>query len=257
MKLLVDIGNTSLKWALCEDGEVGPMRAARHFGALPIDVIASWEQVPQVTKVLVASVGPQDVLDAVIAAAGAYWGCQVARIETRAQAHGVRIAYPEPSRLGVDRFLALVGAHSFPVSAAGSNDPSRPSDTPAATLIVDVGTAITFDALLTDGMHLGGQILPGIATLRASLLQNTRLPSHQTQDHAEIWSQDTGPAIASASLQAPVALAERLLRRLEQQTGAAPRLILTGGDAERLSTLFDIPLEQHPDLVMKGLARFG
>ncbi|MBK1705925.1 type III pantothenate kinase [Halochromatium glycolicum] len=256
MKLLIDIGNTSLKWALYQDGEIGPMRSARHFEALPIDVIASWEQIARVSKVLVASVGPQGVFEAVIAAARACWNCPVVRIETGVQAHGVRIAYAEPSRLGVDRFLALVAAHSLPTPAAAANGSGHRADTAAAILIVDVGTAITFDGLLADGTHLGGQILPGIATLRSSLLQRTQLPSHQTQDHPGIWGQDTGPAIAGASLQAPVAVAERLVHRLEQQTGVPPRLILTGGDAERIATLFDTPLEQHPDLVLRGLARF-
>ncbi|MFP4278710.1 MAG: type III pantothenate kinase, partial [Halochromatium sp.] len=111
MKLLIDIGNTSLKWAVLEGTALGPMTAARHFGALPIDVLANWETLTRIERVLVASVGPEPVLEAVQATVAAYWHCPLRRIEPAAHAHAVRIAYADPRRLGVDRFLALIGAY--------------------------------------------------------------------------------------------------------------------------------------------------
>ncbi|NEX16814.1 MAG: type III pantothenate kinase [Halochromatium sp.] len=302
MKLLIEIGNTSLKWALLqgEAGLPGPMAAARHFGALPIDVLASWDQLGGVERVLVASVGPDTVLDAVKTAVAAYWQCPLTPIETSAEALGVRVAYAEPERLGVDRFLALIGAHWLAgrpdlltgaleqvkpepeltykpkprggfssdhvpaVKPTVSPSPERPlprhSETPesgCATLIIDAGTAITFDALLADGRHRGGQIMPGISMLRESLLRGTRLPPHQTLDQHDPWGIDTGPAIAAASLQAPAALAERLRSVLHQETGKIPRLLMTGGDAGRLAPLLDQTVHLQPDLVLIGLSRFA
>ncbi len=287
MIVLVDIGNTSLKWCRLQGQALGPMGVARHSGALPIDVLASWEQLERVEKVLVASVGPEPVVAAVRSAAAAYWQCPLIRIESQAQAQGVRIAYADADRLGVDRFLALVGAHwlgggqqvaAHSGAASGrAADDSRPDHRrpqPAAEsapepapepapefavpkLIVDAGTAITFDALLADGTHLGGQILPGVTLLRQTLLRDLQLPPHQTQDHAEAWGADTGSAIAAASLQAPAALAERLLQQLQRYTGIKPRLILTGSDAERLTPLLPEPHEHQPALVLQGLARFA
>lgn len=270
MKLLIDIGNTSLKWALLQGDSPGPMTAARHFGALPIDVLASWDQLQGIDQVLVASVGPEAVVDAVTTAVAAYWQCSLTRIRTAAEAQGIRIAYAEPARLGVDRFLTLIGAHWIaqrldlqgresqqqPLTPSLQRHPNR------AALVIDVGTAITFDALLADGRHRGGQILPGILMLRESLLQGTRLPSHQTQPdqghpQQDPWTADTGPAIISASLHAPAALAERLRESLYQETGVPPRLILTGGDAEQLAPLLSEPLQLHPELVLVGLARFA
>lgn len=278
MKLLVEIGNTSLKWALLqtEADLPGPMAAARHFGALPIDVLASWDQLGGIERVLVASVGPDTVLDAIRTAIAAYWQCPLTRIETSAEALGVRIAYAKPERLGVDRFLALIGAHWLAgrpdlsadhvpaVKPTASPSPELPplrySETPEqdrATLIIDAGTAITFDALLADGSHRGGQIMPGISMLRESLLQGTRLPPHQTLDQHDPWGLDTGPAIAAASLQAPAALAERLRTALHQETGKIPRLLMTGGDAERLVPLLSQTVHLQPDLVLIGLSRFA
>ncbi|MBK5929098.1 type III pantothenate kinase [Halochromatium salexigens] len=254
MKLLIEIGNTSLKWALLEGTALGPMTAARHFGALPIDVLANWETLARIERVLVASVGPESVLEAVRATVEAYWQCPLQRIEPVAQAHAVRVAYADPRRLGVDRFLALIGAYWLepePVESGRAPEPER------GMLIIDAGTAITFDGLLADGTHRGGQILPGITMLRDSLLQGTRLSPHHTQDRTERWGQDTGPAITAASLHAPAALGERLRETFKHETGRAPRVILTGGDAERLAPLFQAPVQLQPDLVLHGLARFG
>lgn len=265
MTLLVEIGNTSLKWSRLTGGQLGSMAAARHYGSLPIDVLASWEQLDGIKMVLVASVGPESVIDAVRSAATAYWQCPFTRVETQAQAQGIKIAYADAARLGVDRFLALIGAHWLDerqgsVTEAGSDAQRQPATTHEArrpSLVVDAGTAVTFDALLANGAHLGGQILPGVTMLRESLLGDLRLPSHQTQDHSDPWGTDTGPAIAAASLQAPAALAERLLQRLQQDTGTMPRLILTGGDAERIASLMHHPCECEPALVLNGLARFA
>ncbi len=265
MKLLVEIGNTSLNWCRLDGGQLGEMTAARHYGSLPIDVLASWEQLAGITGVLVASVGPESVVEAVRATAAAYWQCPFSRIETQAQVQGVKIAYADAARLGVDRFLAMIGAYWLDVRQGLAIGADAEAQQPAATepeprrptLVVDAGTAITFDALLADGRHLGGQILPGLSMLRQSLLHNTQLPSHETQDHTDSWASDTGPAIAAASLQAPVALAERLLQRLQQDSGTMPRLILTGGDAERIAPLFRESYECQPALVLKGLARFA
>lgn len=254
MDLLIDIGNSSIKWAGAQPGALGPMASARHFGALPIDLLAAWDGLAGIDRVLAACVGPDAVLTAVEQAAAACWGRSVERIETRLAAHGVRIAYPEPSRLGVDRFLALIGAHRLD-TVAPADDGGAPRRRPK--LVVDAGTAVTYDALAADGTHLGGQILPGIDTLRASLLERTQLPSHHTYDQPGHWGGDTGPGISAASLHAPAALADRLLARLRAETTEEPLLILTGGDAERLAPLLDTRPARCPDLILRGLACFA
>jgi hypothetical protein len=117
-----------------------------------------------ISGIVVARVGPQSVLDALAKIARARWRCKPSTIATSAQAHGVRIAYSDPARLGVDRFLALIGAHAL---HAGPK------------LIVDAGTAVTYDLLLADGSHLGGLILPGIALMRDSVLAGTQIPRYE------------------------------------------------------------------------------
>lgn len=242
MQLLVDIGNTSIKWATWNGARLADGGSAKHYGALPIDLLAVWDALEQVDRVIVARVGPQSVLNAVADIAAARWQCGVTRVETSAEAHGVRIAYTEPTRLGVDRFLALIGAH------ANQTGPK---------LIVDAGTAITFDLLLADGDHLGGLILPGIALLRDSVLAGTQIPRYEPAEADQAWATDTAEAVAAASIQAPAALAERLYQRLSEHTDQTPRLIITGGDAERLLPAMHLTARHEPQLVLTGLSCFA
>lgn len=246
MQLLVDIGNSSVKWAL-RGGLAGALEgfgSALHNGALPLDLLAVWDELSHIDAVIAAGVGPQAVKDAVTQVCAARFARTPRWIKTRAEAQGIRIAYPVPERLGVDRFLALIAAHHL----------SRAAAAPAPVLIVDAGTAVTYDLLDTGGQHLGGLILPGIRMMRTSLLTGTQIPLHEPVDADLPWATDTGEAIAAASIQAPAALIERLHLRLAHQTGIEPRLILTGGDAERLAAAIAAPAEQIPDLVLRGLA---
>lgn len=258
MNLLIDIGNTSLRWALFPNGQVGdglgPMAAVRHGRAVPPDLLAAWEALEPPERVLIANVGGAAVGEAVARVARAYWGREPEFALTRQDCLGLRVAYPEPARLGVDRWLALLAAHGYYAQAAASGV--------EAALVVDVGTAATFDCLAPGGQHLGGLILPGIAMMRDSLLAGTHIPAGEPEPAPEPWATDTGAAVTTASLHALAALAERLHQRLWERLSAIagvqtprPVLLLTGGDAHRIAPLIDRPLELVPDLVLRGLAR--
>lgn len=239
--LLVDIGNTSLRWAVLEGDVCGEMRTVRHFGGLPIDLHAAWETLTPPRQVYVANVAGETIAAALTQACRSRWGITPEFVQTERETLGVRIAYTEPARLGVDRWLALLATHRhFPGDA----------------LIVDAGTAITYDVLKADGQHLGGLILPGIETMRDGLLTGTQIPRVDVVDHAdEPWARDTAPAIGSGTIQAPAALAERLQSRLAELGGArVPRLLVTGGDGERLLAALPAAAELVPDLVLRGLA---
>lgn len=249
MQLLIDIGNSSVKWALrsAADGGLSGFGAALHGGALPLDLLAVWDTLSGITEVIAAGVGPQPVKDAVTQVCAARFGWTPRWVAAQAESHGVRIAYAVPERLGVDRFLALIAAHRLAQAEAGRS----------ATLIVDAGTAITYDLLAADGQHLGGLILPGVRMMRDSLLTGTQIPRYEPTNTNLNWATDTGEAIAAASIQAPAALTERLHQRLAEQSDRAPRLLLTGGDAERLAATMSLQAEQIPDLVLQGLAAFA
>lgn len=242
MMLLLDIGNTNLRWALSDGGPPDDARIVRHGGAVPLDLLADWERLEAPEHVVASNVGGAAVAAAIGRATRAYWGLDVEFVQTRALFGDLRIAYPEPERFGVDRWLALVAAHRL---------------VPEASLVVDAGTAVTFDLLLADGRHLGGLILPGVEMMRASLLAGTLIPRIVSEPTDEAWAVDTGPAVAAGSLQAIAALTTRLYDRLERQAQTSPVLILTGGDAERLIPAMDRPCRVMPDLVLRGLFEFA
>ncbi len=253
MNLLIDIGNTNLCWASQHGLTMGPPHSVLHSGAAPLDLLAAWDALEAPQRVLIGNVGGESVGTAVARVVRALWRLDPEFISTRAECLGVRVAYREPSRLGVDRWLSLLAAHGRQSGAA---------------LIVDAGTAVTYDLLLEDGTHLGGLILPGIEMMRAGLLTGTRIPrpvSHASGGQgmveinvAEPWADDTETAVSLGSVQALGALADRLYDRLmERAQESSPALLLTGGDASRLARTISRPCEFVPDLVLRGLVRLA
>lgn len=239
MQLLIDIGNTSIKWALWDGKTLSAMRGTRHHGALPIDLLAAWETLTDIDSIHACHVGPEAVRLAVASICQSLWQRPVTRIVVESENSPVRIAYPDPGQLGVDRWLAMCAAHRL---------------YPGPKLIMQIGTAITFDALLGDGQHLGGQILPGVETLRTALFRTTQIPPQDCADPDNLlWGANSGQCIAAAAMHAPAALAGRLWQHLRDLAGATPRLLISGGDAERLSPLLRQPSFHHPDLVLQGM----
>ena len=250
MNLLIDIGNTNLHWARQDGDGLGPMAGVRHDQGVPLDLLAAWESLEAPQRVMVGNVGGAVVGQAVARVVRAYWGLEAQFAVTRQDCLGLRVAYAEPARLGVDRWLALLAALGRGADAA---------------VIVDVGTAATFDVLAPAGRHLGGLILPGLTMMRDSLFAGTQIPQGEPEPAALPWATDTGAAVATGSLHALAALAERLHQRLwdrwSETAGARPApppaLLVTGGDGPRISPLISRPLELVPDLVLRGLARLA
>lgn len=240
MNLLIDVGNTNLRWTCHGEGVPWEVRVLRHNGGMPLDLLAAWEGLAAPARILVSQVGGSAMAEALARVARAYWGIEPVFVRTRGAFAGVQIAYADPARFGVDRWLTLIAAHA---------------DAPGPSLILDAGTAATFDLLLADGRHLGGLILPGVEMMRASLLAGTHIPRVTDEPAGDPWATDTGTAVAAGSVQALGALADRLFDRLAETAGAQPRLLLTGGDAERLRPALGRPCQEVPDLVLRGLER--
>lgn len=236
---LIDLGNTRLKCApLQADGRAGEGFAVPHDGqALPAD----WADAlpPRVDAVVLASVAREALRTAVLRTLAGRCG-RVVRVRTEAVFDGMRIAYARPERLGVDRFLALVGAH-----ARG----------PGPWLVAGVGTALTVDLLDAQGVHRGGRIAPAPALMRESLHRRApHLPAEGGRYTA--FATDTDDALASGCLGAACALVQASAVEAEALLGAPPRLLVHGGGAAAL--LAGLPAATAaPHLVMEGLARWA
>lgn len=235
---LFDLGNTRLKLAPLAAAGAGPVSAFSHDGAafdpawlsaLPADIDVAW----------LASVGPAalraSLLKVLVPRAARVVEVQVAR-----EMAGVRIGYPEPARLGVDRALALVGARAR---------------APGWALVVGVGTALTVDLLDASGSHHGGAIAPSPTLMRESL--HARAPQLPAEGgEATAFATDTLDALAAGCIGAALGLVERSCRQASALAGARPVVLLHGGGAPALLAGFEGAVHA-PSLVMEGLARLA
>ena len=153
--LLLDVGNSRLKWGVLTDG------AIRRTGHIAQDKIREQglqtltTRLPRhVDAVLASNVAGASFATRLSGVVSAHCGCDVRFARSERRGWGITSAYKQPRRLGVDRWVAMVGAWA---------------EVGAACLIVDAGTAVTIDVIDDDGQHLGGQILPGVQTMLDSL----------------------------------------------------------------------------------------
>ncbi|KGQ17859.1 Pantothenate kinase type III [Lysobacter dokdonensis DS-58] len=226
---LFDFGNTRLKCApLGADGGVGDVRA---FAPSEIDSL------PSGGVAYLASVAGEDarvrLLDALT---GRFRRIAIAR--TTATFDGLRIAYANPRKLGVDRFLAMIGARdAWPA------------------LVVGVGTGLTIDLVDAGGLHRGGRIAPSPTLMREMLHARATQLAPIGGTYAE-FANDTEDALVSGCDGAAVALIERSATEATRLLGSAPTLLLHGGGADALHA--HLPdARVRSTLVLEGLARWA
>lgn len=242
MNLLLDLGNTRLKWALAHGDEWLARGAVAWDEDVPAVLAQAWRELPAPAQVFGASVVDAARETRIAATTVSAFARDVAWLRTPAMACGVRNAYAEPQRLGVDRFLTMVAART-----TGA----------APCVLAGVGTALTLDALAADGRHLGGLIAPGPRLMQQSLLGATARVRPERPGEVRDAADNTADAVASGCWLAVVALIERFVARMAPQLGGSLRLIVHGGDAEELLPLLALPARHAADSVLHGLAAWA
>jgi type III pantothenate kinase len=238
MILLVDVGNTRIKWVGSDEGGLGKVGTAIHARRIEDLLDELWSQEPVPMQVWVASVaGP--ALDTQLAAwLQRRWNLTPRYLIPEAAQCGVRNGYLYPERLGADRWAGVI--------AARQAVPDR------AVCVVDCGSAITIDALDSNGLYRGGVILPGIAMMRRSLSRDTGLLPSVTRDELSVFGRDTETGIAAGTLLGAAGMIEHLFARMARELSGL-ELILTGGDASLVGAHLSSSFTLEPDLVLFGL----
>lgn len=231
---LFDLGNTRLKWMpLCDAGYPGEAEAHAHSGdPAALDAAA----LPSGAVAYLASVAPPALTMALLGRLAARFA-RIHVTRTLARCGDLRIAYADPARLGVDRFLAMLAARGR---------------VRAPVLVVAVGTALTLDLVDAEGRHHGGRIAPSPALMREVLHDRAAHLPREGGAYAE-FAADTGDALASGCEGAALALVERSLQQAQALLGVRPRLLLHGGGAAALAARLP-GAEELPALVLEGLA---
>ncbi len=229
MKLLIDAGNTALKWALANDELIKHSGTVSHVDDLP------WQDV---SHVLIASVKDSPLLNDLIAHCKtremAYQQAAVS-----AECGGIKCGYSEVQNLGVDRWLAVLGA--------AARYPHQD------LLIVDAGTATTLDALNRHGHHLGGFILPGLDLMVSSVVTRTQKVFTDTDSPFNtLLGTNTPQALKNGCFVATLGAIEHAA------THELPHaeVLVTGGYGELIAKNTQ---DAHffPELVLEGLLVWG
>jgi type III pantothenate kinase len=243
MKLLLDLGNTRLKWAVSATDGWSARGAVAWDEDVTAQLVQIWRGQERPDRVLGASVvdaAREAQLETLVQNT---FSRRVTWVRTPAAACGVRNAYAEPQRLGVDRFLAMVAAH-----AAGRGP----------CVLAGIGTALTLDALAADGQHLGGLIAPGPLLMQQSLLGATARVRPEHPGVLRELADNTADAVVSGCWQAVAALIERFAGHVARQyPDQVQHLLMDGGDAPALLPLLGISAEIAADSVLRGLHVWG
>ncbi|MCK5829353.1 MAG: type III pantothenate kinase [Methylococcales bacterium] len=240
MNLLIDIGNTRIKWCINNNRIVNGVQAIDYKKNNFIKKLQiSWIQLvtpPQV--IAISSVSAHQVSLQIIELAKKNWPeIKVVMAKSSFQALSVTNAYSQPEKLGVDRWLGLIALQFY---------------YPGNSCIVDCGTAITIDFLDEKGLHLGGLISPGLQLMKRSLSFGTEDLSYIGQSHSVGLSNATESAIFSGTLYAAAGLIEKTIGNICMSN----TLVLTGGDAKLLANTINLKSIIEPDFVLKGLSLY-
>jgi type III pantothenate kinase len=265
--LLLDSGNSRLKWALSRE----PYRRSQSFAARGVmdlnELSGSRCALARIFRALAGS-GLHPTLHA-CNVAGPAVERQLRAIARRcglgpihfarsaAAGGGVRNGYRESWRLGADRWVALIGAHH--------------EHADMDLCVVGIGTAMTIDLLDASGRHVGGNIIPGPRLMIESLLMRTagiqrraggraairradREPAPPDSEPLLLFAHDTRAGLIAGARHACAAAIEHARREAGRQLGRRPRLILAGGAMDVIAPLLESPYRREDDLVLRGLA---
>lgn len=249
MLLLIDAGNTRVKWAIPHDAAAIAVTA--DAARWHLDGVVEHQELAQlalawqglaVTRVVVSNVAGSVLRERLQDLLQAQFGSRVEIVWFAAQAvlAGVRNRYRRPSQLGCDRFASAIGAHAlFPLQAL---------------IVATCGTATTVDAVHADGEFMGGMILPGLGMMATSLAVNTaQLPQVQQIDTIVApFADNTTDAIIAGCIAAQVGAIERAVAAHRQQQGEV-LCVLAGGAGAVLAPYLAVPYKKVDNLVLIGL----
>ncbi len=251
--LLIDAGNSRIKWALVQaGGSQIASGALTHGGEHQPD----WLNLPTPGGAWLSNVAGESVAKRIAALLEARWPqLPLTTIRACAQQCGVTNSYTAPHTLGSDRWAGLIGAHAaFP----GEH-----------LLIATFGTATTLEALRADGCFVGGLIAPGWTLMMRSLGEHTaQLPTldasaarglldGSTRDAARrgpFFATDTPRSLSAGCTLAQAGLVERMWRDLQDEWQVPVRLVVSGGAVDEVASALKVPHTRHDSLVLSGLA---
>lgn len=252
--LAIDIGNTRLKWALYAKPQrhAAPLAQGAEF-LEQIDTLAegAWASLPGPERMLGCVVAGDTVRRRVEQQMHELWEVNASWVVPSEAEGGLVNGYDHPSRLGADRWVAMIGARQHMLERGAA----RPM------VLAIVGTAVTVEAIDAQGRFLGGLIVPGHGIMLRALESGTaglHVPTGEVRE----FPTNTSDALTSGGTYAIAGAIERMVRHVRQHCGASPLCLMTGGAGWKMAPSMGEPFELVDNLIFEGLlslaqARFG
>ncbi len=245
--LALDVGNTRLKWAQYDTP--APRAKLLGHGAVfleNIDRLADedWRDLPEPTHMLGCIVAGEAIRRRVEEQME-LWDLTPHWAVSSASEAGMTNGYDHPTRLGADRWVAMIGAHARMLQEVGQNA-TRPM------VVVMVGTAVTVEAIDATGKFLGGLILPGHGIMLRALESGTaglRVPTGEVCE----FPTNTSDALTSGGTYAIAGAVERMVQHVRQHCGAEPMCYMTGGAGWKMAPSMSVQFELVDTLIFDGL----
>ncbi|HAO24700.1 MULTISPECIES: type III pantothenate kinase [unclassified Methylophaga] len=244
MILLVDIGNSQVKWTTIKSKVLADSESfARPKTGIKAALNKAWKSLDGITAIFVSNVAGEKMAAQLSEWVEKQWQLTPVFIRSEKRRFGVTNAYDQAETLGIDRWLAIIAGRQHAKEV---------------TCIIDCGTAITVDIVTEKGQHQGGLILPGLSLMKQMLTDNTDALNNATQESEfKLLATNTHSAIQAGTLYMVTATLENLINDLQQNFKNEIRFLITGGDADELIRLLPQLLIHEPDLVLKGLAQYA
>lgn len=247
MYLLVDLGNTRIKWAMWEPSarpqEAAEFQFSRRGSAENTKMLSSLALPDGIDQVLMSSVASAELLERHLIDVKSFCNCEINIIEVSAEFDGFINRYNDIDALGVDRWVALIGARAI---------------YPKQDLIViDAGTAVTIDVVSAANEFLGGVIMPGMHLMHRALVGNTAQIRVEANQNPPVIGRNTQECVSSGVRLSVSGGVDRVVTEFKQQlNNASVRTLVCGGDAKWLMNSSMLSLEYNEDLLFVGLAMF-
>ena len=237
--LLVDNSNTRTKFVLAQGTGVTDWRETLMTREVTEESVGGLLEGLDFEASVLCSVVPakEAILAGVLGAAGA-----VHAISHQSRLP-IEITYPNPAQIGADRLANAVAVH-------------RRCGSPA--IVVDFGTAVTFDVVGPPGCYLGGAIAPGLASMTENLSQRTALlPQIDLAEPASAVGKSTEEAMQVGAVLGYRGLIREILAAITAEIGGTPAVVATGGDAEVIARGLPDIHQVLPELTLEGILEIG
>jgi len=243
--LAIDIGNTRLKWALYDAARGGATVLAQGAEFLEnIEKLADgeWAGLPAPDRMLGCAVAADAVKRRVQDQVEELWDVTAQWVVPGSEEAGLTNGYDHPTRLGADRWVAMIGGRHRLLAQSG----------PRPMVLGMVGTAVTVEAVDAQGLFLGGLILPGHGIMLRALESGTaglHVPTGEVRE----FPTNTSDALTSGGTFAIAGAIERMVQHVRIHCGQEPVCYMTGGAGWKMAPHMSVPVELVESLIFDGL----